>query len=74
MHIFIEMRVCFFYYVNEVIKMKRITVTEFRRRLGYYLELANKELLVITKHGKDLVLVIGANLKPSDISMERLNA
>ena len=74
MHIFIEMRVCFFYYVNEVIKMKRITVTEFRRRLGYYLELANKELLVITKYGKDLVLVIGANQKPSDISMERISA
>ena len=65
---------CFFYYVNEVIKMKRITVTEFRRRLGYYLEFANKELLVITKYGKDLVLVIGANLKPFDIQKERLNA
>ena len=54
--------------------MKRITVTEFRRRLGYYLEFANKELLVITKYGKDLVLVIGANLKPFDIQKERLNA
>lgn len=37
--------------------MLRITITEFRRRFGKYLELCQKQDILITKYGKPIVIL-----------------
>jgi prevent-host-death family protein len=44
-----------------------ITATEFKSNLGRYLELVDKEDIVITRNGKRIAKLIAANKDKSDI-------
>ena len=66
--------------------MIKITVTEFRKNVDYYLELSQKEDVLITKYGEAYRLLssnnkhnlrVGASKKEMegfDISLEELNS
>ena len=71
---------------KEVLIMKTITITDFRRRQGYYLNLSRFEDIHVTKHGKVICVISNPNkrsnrvgsakkeLEGVDTSLETLNS
>lgn len=37
--------------------MIKITITELRKRFDYYVDLAQKETICVTRYGKELILL-----------------
>ena len=66
--------------------MRRVTATEFQKKIGLYQDLALSEPLTVTRNGRDKIVVLSAEeygrlkrrnrevLRVEDLSMEDLEA
>lgn len=42
--------------------MRRVSSTEFQRKVGLYQDLALREPLIVTRHGRDKIVVLSAEV------------